>query len=317
MRILVTGGAGFIGSNFVHHMVKRHPGYEIVVVDSLTYAGNLSNLGEVSEEIAFIRGDICDERLIDEIVDGCDTIVHFAAESHVDRSISDPGPFLRTNILGTEVLLRMALKHGVGRFHHVSTDEVFGSLPLGQGSFNELSPYNPRSPYSASKAASDHLVRAYGETYGLSYTITNCSNNYGQFQDTEKVIPRFITNAILGKKLPVYGDGLCVRDYLNVWDHCRAIDKVLHEGQSGKTYCVGGGTELNGIEISTTILDRMNLPHSMIEFVVDRLGHDRRYAIDSSLIKQELKWEPIIPFDLGIDLTINWYISNQNWWRDK
>lgn len=314
-RLLVTGGAGFIGANFVQYMVKKYPDYEIIVVDCFTYAGHRSSLAPVDSNILVVEADINDEYRMHYAMAGVDTVVHFAAESHVDRSINDPGPFLRTNILGTEALLRLAIKHNVERFHHVSTDEVFGALPLDGGKFNESSPYDPRSPYSASKAASDHLVRAYGETYGLPYTITNCSNNYGPYQTPEKAIPLFITNALLGKRLPVYGDGLCVRDYLHVADHCQAIDLVLHEASHGKTYCVGGNSELNGIQLTTKILDFLNLSKEWIEFVPDRPGHDRRYAIDSSLIQQELGWKPSISFDEGIAETIDWYIGNLSWWR--
>ncbi len=233
MKLLITGGAGFIGANFVQHTVEAHPGYDVVVVDAFTYAGHRSSLAPVAEQITVVEADICDEAAMDDAIVGCDVVVHFAAESHVDRSIDDPGPFLRTNILGTETLLRMARKHRVGRFHHISTDEVFGALTLDGGLFDEDTPYSPRSPYAASKAASDHLVRAYGDTYGLPFTITNCSNNYGPYHLPEKAIPLFITNALDGKTLPLYGDGRSVRDYLYVTDHCRAIDLVLHSGKEG------------------------------------------------------------------------------------
>ena len=315
MRLLITGGAGFIGSNFVHFVTAEHPSYEIVVVDAFTYAGNRSSLAPVSERITVAEADICDEPAMDEVVAGCDAIVHFAAESHVDRSIDDPGPFLRTNILGTETLLRLARKHRVGRFHHISTDEVFGALPLDGGRFNEDTPYAPRSPYAASKAASDHLVRAYGETYGLPYSITNCSNNYGPYHLPEKAIPLFITNALDGKNLPLYGDGRSVRDYLYVTDHCRAIDLVLHEGKDGSTYCIGGGAERDGIQLAHTILDLLDLPYDRIEFVADRPGHDRRYAIDASRIGDELGWKPSVSFEEGIAATIRWYQDHEDWWR--
>jgi dTDP-glucose 4,6-dehydratase len=315
MRLLVTGGAGFIGSNFVQYIAEVHPSYDIVVVDAFTYAGHRSSLAPVAERITVVEANICDEAAIDDVVAGCDALIHLAAESHVDRSIEDPGPFLRTNIMGTETLLRLARKHAVGRFHHVSTDEVFGALPLAVGRFKEDMPYSPRSPYAASKAASDHLVRAYGETYGLPYSITNCSNNYGPYHLPEKAIPLFITNAMDGKTIPLYGDGRCVRDYLFVTDHCRAIDLVLHDGKDGSTYCVGGGAERDGVQLAHTILDLLDLPYDRIEFVADRPGHDRRYAIDASRIGDELGWEPSVSFEEGIAATIRWYRENEAWWR--
>ncbi len=315
MKLLITGGAGFIGANFVHHTVESHPDYDVVVVDAFTYAGHRSSLAPVAEQITVVEADICDEGAMDETMAGCDVVVHFAAESHVDRSIDDPGPFLRTNILGTETLLRLARKHRVGRFHHISTDEVFGALPLDGGLFNEDTPYSPRSPYAASKAASDHLVRAYGDTYGLPFTITNCSNNYGPYHLPEKAIPLFITNALDGKTLPLYGDGRSVRDYLYVTDHCRAIDLVLQGGKEGRTYCVGGGAERDGVTLAETILDLLGLPHDRIEFVADRPGHDRRYAIDATRIREELGWEPSVTFEEGIAATIAWYQTHEHWWR--
>jgi dTDP-glucose 4,6-dehydratase len=315
MKLLITGGAGFIGANFVHHTLEAHPDYDLLVVDAFTYAGHRSSLAPVADRIRLIEADICDEEAMNEAMEGCDVVVHFAAESHVDRSIDDPGPFLRTNILGTEALLRMARKHSVGRFHHISTDEVFGALDLGGGRFTEDTPYGPRSPYAASKAASDHLVRAYGDTYGLPFTITNCSNNYGPYHLPEKAIPLFITNALDGKSLPLYGDGRSLRDYLYVADHCRAIDLVLHSGKEGHTYCVGGGAERDGVALAETILDLLELPHDRIEFVADRPGHDRRYAIDASRIREELGWEPSVSFEEGIAATIRWYQENEDWWR--
>jgi dTDP-glucose 4,6-dehydratase len=315
VRLLVTGGAGFIGANFVHHVVEAHPGYEVTVVDALTYAGHRSSLAGVADRIVFVEADICDAARMDAVMAGCDTVVHFAAESHVDRSIDDPGPFLRTNIIGTETLLRLASRHGVTRFHHVSTDEVFGALDLGGGQFDEASPYAPRSPYAASKAASDHLVRAYGETYGLEFTITNCSNNYGPYHLPEKAIPLFITNALDGKPVPLYGDGKSVRDWLYVTDHCRAIDLVLHESEPGRTYCVGGGAERNGVEVAETILDVLGRPRDLIEFVADRPGHDRRYAVDSRRIAEDLGWRPSVTFEEGIERTIRWYQEHEDWWR--
>ena len=315
MKWLITGGAGFIGANFVHHTVQTHPDYELVVVDAFTYAGHRSSLAPAAERISVVDGDICDEPLIDDLMIGTDVIVHFAAESHVDRSIHDPGPFLRTNILGTETLLRLARKHGVSRFHHISTDEVFGALPLDGGRFNEETAYAPRSPYAASKAASDHLVRAYGETYGVPFSITNCSNNYGPYQLPEKAVPLFITNALDGKALPLYGDGRSVRDYLYVADHCRAIDLVIHAGKEGSTYCVGGNVERDGIAVAETILDLLGLPRDRIEFVADRPGHDRRYAIDATRIREDLGWVTSVSFEEGLAATIRWYQEHEDWWR--
>ena len=315
MKLLITGGAGFIGANYVHHVVEAHPDYDVVVVDAFTYAGHRSSLAAVADRITIVEADICDEAAMDGAMAGCDVVVHFAAESHVDRSIDDPGPFLRTNILGTETLLRMARKHHVGRFHHISTDEVFGALELGTGRFNEDTPYAPRSPYAASKAASDHLVRAYGETYGLAFTITNCSNNYGPYHLPEKAIPLFITNALDGRTLPLYGDGRSVRDYLYVSDHCRAIDLVIHSGKEGRTYCVGGGAERDGVALAQTILGLLDLPLDRIEYVADRPGHDRRYAIDAGRIREELGWEPSVTFEEGIAATITWYREHEEWWR--
>ena len=315
MKLLITGGAGFIGANFVHHTVEAHPDDDVVVVDAFTYAGHRASLAPVADRITVIEADICDEAAMDEAMAGCDVVVHFAAESHVDRSIDDPGPFLRTNIMGTETLLRLARKHRVGRFHHISTDEVFGALTLDGGRFNEETAYAPRSPYAASKAASDHLVRAYGETYGLPFSITNCSNNYGPYHLPEKAIPLFITNALDGRTLPLYGDGRSVRDYLYVTDHCRAIDLVLHAGKEGCTYCVGGGAERDGVALAETILDLLDLPRDRIEFVADRPGHDRRYAIDATRIREELGWEPSVTFEEGIAATIAWYQTHEDWWR--
>ena len=315
MKLLVTGGAGFIGANFVHHTVETHPDYDIVVVDAFTYAGHHSSLAPVADGITIVEADICDEGTMDDAMAGCDVVVHFAAESHVDRSIDDPGPFLRTNILGTETLLRLARKHRVGRFHHISTDEVFGALPLHEGRFDETTPYAPRSPYAASKAASDHLVRAYGETYGLPYSITNCSNNYGPYHLPEKAIPLFITNALDGRTLPLYGDGRSVRDYLYVRDHCRAIDLVVHTGNEGSTYCVGGGAERDGATVAETILDLLGLPRDRIEYVADRPGHDRRYAVDATRIRQDLGWTPSVSFEEGMAATIAWYQEHEDWWR--
>ncbi len=314
-KILVTGGAGFIGSNFVQYYVKKYPETKITVVDALTYAGNKANLQPVSDQIDFVHADVTDEAAMDKVVEGKDCIVHFAAETHVDRSILNPGPFLRTNVLGTETLARLALKHNIQRFHHISTDEVFGALPLGTERFNEKTPYNPRSPYSASKAASDHIIRSYGETFGLAYTITNCSNNYGPYQFPEKIIPLFIARAMENKKLPIYGDGKYVRDYLYVEDHARAIDVILEKGKNGETYCVGGGAEKNILEIAEVVLQNFGKPQDFVEFVQDRPGHDRRYAIDASKIHDELGWSPQVAFESGIQKTIQWYKDHEAWWR--
>lgn len=315
--ILVTGGAGFIGSNFILYMLRKYPNYDVVNLDSLTYAGNLNNLKGVEEKFKdrykFIKGDICDESLVDAVMSDIDVVVHFAAESHVDNSIKDPDIFLKTNVLGTHNLLKYALKHKIERFHHVSTDEVFGTLDLLGDKFSELSPYDPRSPYSASKASSDHIARAYYHTYGLPVTISNCSNNYGPYQFPEKIIPLFIINALNDKPLPVYGDGKSVRDYIFVEDHCRGIDEVIHKGKVGETYCIGGESEKNGIEIAETVLTALGKPRSLIQFVEDRLGHDRRYAISNSKAKKDLGWEPEVSFDDGIKKTIKWYIENETW----
>jgi len=314
-RVLITGGAGFIGSNFVHYLVEKYPDYKIVVVDSLTYAGDLGRLKRVEDKITFKQIDICDFSAIDEALKDIDWVVHFAAETHVDRSIADPSPFLNTNVIGTDVLIRAALKNGIKRFHHVSTDEVFGSLELGSKiRFNEKTPYDPRSPYSASKAASDHIVRAYGETYGLPYTITNCSNNYGPYDSPGRVIPVFITNALENKSLPIYGKGLAVRDYLYVYDHCTAIDLALHKGKVGQTYCVGGAAQRNGVELAKAILEAMGKSRDLIEFVGDRPGHDMRYDIDPTFTENSLGWKQSVSFEEGIAKTVEWYKTHKDWW---
>jgi dTDP-glucose 4,6-dehydratase len=317
MKLLITGGAGFIGSNFVHYIAKTYPEYEIVNLDVLTYAGNLENLKKLenNQKYTFFKGDICDAQLVDGLVKDVDIIVHFAAESHVDRSILDAEAFIRTNVLGTHVLLEAARKRNL-RFHHVSTDEVFGSLDADETPFNESTPYDPRSPYSASKAASDHLVRAYFHTHNLPITISNCSNNYGPYIFPEKLIPLIITNLMEGKKIPIYGDGMQVRDWLFVEDHCRAIDRIIHDGRIGETYCIGGNGEKPNIEIAKTILSAMGLGEDMIEYVEDRKGHDRRYAIDFSKISSELGWQPEVKFEDGIAKTIKWFQENEEWWRN-
>ncbi len=315
MKLLVTGGAGFIGSNFIHYILKKYPHYNVVNLDMLTYCGNLENLKEVENNpnYKFVKGDICDLELVDGLVKDCDAIVHYAAESHVDRSILDSTPFIKTNIFGTVNLLNAALKYKK-RFHYISTDEVFGSLGS-TGYFNEKSPYDPHSPYSASKAASDHLVRSYFYTHKLPITITNCSNNYGPYQFPEKLIPLFVTNLLENKKVPVYGDGLNVRDWLYVEDHCEAVDLVLHKGKIGETYCVGGDEERTNLEITYKILELLNFGEEKIEHVADRKGHDKRYAIDASKIKNELGWQPRHTFEKAMKKTVEWYKKNQGWWK--
>lgn len=319
MKLLITGGAGFIGSNFILYWMGQHPEDEVINIDALTYAGNVENLLTVTDNprYRFIHADITDANAVSEAMKGIDTVVHFAAESHVDRSISAPSPFIKTNIVGTYVLLEASLRAGVKRFHHISTDEVFGSLALGsKEKFHEMTRYDPRSPYSASKAASDHLVRAYYHTFGLPITITNCSNNFGPFQFPEKFIPLAITNILLGKKVPVYGDGLNVRDWLYVEDHCRAIELILQKGRFGETYCVGGVTEdVDNLTVVKKILAYMKKDDSQIEFVKDRPGHDRRYAMDWRKIHTELGWKPQNDFDTYLGTTIDWFRKHESWWR--
>lgn len=314
MKILVTGGAGFIGSCFIRHMLHNHPDYKIVNLDALTYAGNLENLYDVKDNpnYEFIHGDICDKKLVPQIVSGVDAIVNFAAESHVDRSITGPEVFIETNIKGTLNLLQAAKEFHIERYLQVSTDEVYGSLGK-DGYFTEKTPLAPNSPYSASKASADMLVRAYYETYGLPTLITRCSNNYGPYQYPEKLIPFFISRLLKDEKVPVYGDGMNVRDWIYVYDHCAAIDAVLHKGTPGQTYNVGGHNEKTNLEITKLILDAMNKDESFIEHVEDRLGHDKRYAICNDKITGELGWEPSVSFEEGILLTIDWYLNNQKW----
>ncbi len=316
MKLLVTGGAGFIGSNFIIYILKKYPDYEIINLDKLTYAGNLANLKDVESDkrYKFVLGDICDKELVDLLVKEVDAVVHFAAESHVDRSILNSDEFVKTNVLGTQVFLDAALRNGNKRFHHISTDEVFGSLGK-TGKFSETTPYAPHSPYSASKAAADHLVRAYYDTYKLPVTISNCSNNYGPYQFPEKLISLFITNLIDKKKVPVYGSGENVRDWIHVYDHNLAVDLILHKGKIGETYCLGGNSEMKNIDITKKILKEFGFGNEMIEYVEDRKGHDFRYAIDFSKITNELGWKPKINFGEGIRRTINWYKENENWWR--
>ncbi len=318
-RVLVTGGAGFIGSNFILYILKKYPELEVVNLDKLTYAGDPERLKAIenNKRYEFVQGDICDRKTVERVVDGVDTIVHFAAESHVDRSITGPALFVQTNIVGTQVLLDVAKEKDIVRFHHVSTDEVFGSLPLDKPKlkFDENTPYNPHSPYSASKAASDHLVRAYFHTYGLPITISNCSNNYGPYHFPEKVIPLFITNAIQGKPLPIYGGGQAIRDYIYVEDHCSGIDAILQKGKIGETYCLGDDVQINGIEIADTIINALKKSPTLKTFVEDRKGHDMRYAIDHTKATEELGWEPSCDFKTGIEKTIGWYIANEIWWK--
>ncbi len=319
MKILVTGGAGFIGSNFVHYWLKNYPDDEVVNLDKLTYAGNLENLKVVENKknYKFVKGDIGNGKIVDQVMAGIDKVVHFAAESHVDRSVLEPAAFIQTNVVGTFVLLEAAVRHKIKHFHHISTDEVFGALELSDNKkFNENTIYNPRSPYSASKAASDHLVRAYRTTYGLPVTITNASNNYGPYQYPEKLLPLAITNLIEGKKVPIYGDGKYVRDWLYVEDHCRGVDLVLEKGKIGETYCLGGLTEeVDNLEIVKRILKIMNKDEGMIEFVKDRPGHDRRYALDWTKAKRELGYESKYDLDTYLEKTVLWYQENKDWWQ--
>ncbi|MDD3301447.1 MAG: dTDP-glucose 4,6-dehydratase [Patescibacteria group bacterium] len=317
MKILVTGGAGFIGSNFIIYWLANHPDDFVINFDALTYAGNLENLVSVSNNphYQFIKGDITDAEAVEKAVQGVDLIVHFAAESHVDRSIKNSGAFIRTNVEGTRVLLEAAKNNGLIRFHHVSTDEVFGALSLDAPKFNEQTPYDPRSPYSASKASSDHLVRAYYHTYGLPITISNCSNNYGPYQFPEKLIPLFVTNLIEGKKVPVYGEGKNIRDWIHVEDHNHGVERIIEAGRIGETYCLGGGNEKTNLEITQKILSLMDKGEEMIERVTDRLGHDLRYAIDYSKAERELNWQPLISFEEGLVKTVEWYKNNPEWWQ--
>lgn len=312
--ILVTGGAGFIGNCFIRHMLQKYSNYKIINLDALTYAGNLENLYDVKDNpnYEFVNGDICDKDLVTQIVSGVDMIVNFAAETHVDRSITGPEIFIETNIKGTMTLLQAAKEFNIERYLQVSTDEVYGTLG-DAGYFTETTPIAPNSPYSASKAGADMLVRAYYETYKVPTLITRCSNNYGPYQYPEKLIPFFISRLLRGEKVPVYGDGLNVRDWLYVYDHCAAIDAVLHKGRVGEVYNIGGHNEKTNLEITHLILDAMNKDESSIEYVQDRLGHDRRYAISNDKITSELGWKPSVTFEEGILLTIDWYLNNKSW----
>jgi dTDP-glucose 4,6-dehydratase len=317
MKLLVTGGSGFIGSNFIHYILEKYPRYEIINLDALTYAGNEATNDAVrsNPRYTFVRGDICDPRIVDEVVAKVDAIVHFAAESHVDNSIKNSMVFVMTNVMGTQVLLEAARRHGNKRFHHISTDEVYGHLEHDADPFHEDTPHRPRSPYSASKAASDHLVMSYYYTHGLPVTISNCSNNYGPFHFPEKLIPLFVTNLLEGKKVPLYGDGLNVRDWIHVLDHNRAVDQIVHHGVMGHTYCVGSNNEKTNREITDIILSTLGLGEEMIEYVEDRKGHDRRYAIDNTKVCTHLQWKPEISFEEGVKETIQWYAKNQDWWK--
>ena len=319
MKLLVTGGAGFIGANFIHYWMHRHTDDVLVNIDTLTYAGNPENLTSVAEnpQYQFVKANITNEEAVASAMKDVDVVVHFAAESHVDRSIREPSPFVMTNVVGTQVLLDAAQKAGVKRFHHISTDEVFGSLELDTDQrFSEETRYDPRSPYAASKAASDHLVRSYYHTYGLPITITNCSNNFGPYHFPEKLIPLAITNILEGKKVPVYGDGKNVRDWLYVEDHCRAIELILEKGKIGETYCVGGLTEdIDNLSVVKKILMYMKKDESQIEFVKDRPGHDRRYAMNWTKIQKELGWKPQFDFDTYLVKTIEWFTGNESWWK--
>lgn len=318
MNVVVTGGAGFIGGNFVHYMVNNHPEDKVIVVDKLTYAGNLSTLESVMDKIVFVKADIADREAVYRVFEQekPDVVINFAAESHVDRSIESPEIFLMTNVLGTQVLLDACRKYGIQRYHQVSTDEVYGDLPLDRPDlfFSEETPIHASSPYSASKASADLLVQAYYRTYGIPVTISRCSNNYGPYHFPEKLIPLMITNALNDKPLPVYGEGLNVRDWLYVEDHCKAIDIIIRKGRVGEVYNIGGHNEKANIDIVKMILKLLDKPESLITYVTDRKGHDMRYAIDPTKIHEELGWLPETMFDEGIRKTVKWYLNNIDWW---
>jgi dTDP-glucose 4,6-dehydratase len=319
MKVIVTGGAGFIGSNYVKQRLKKKEETlsELVVIDKLTYAGTLENLESVIDnpKLTFIEGDICDETLVDKLFIGADQVIHFAAESHVDRSIESSSEFIRTNVLGTSTLLNALKKWPSAKFLHVSTDEVYGSIE--DGSWTEDFPLAPNSPYSASKAASDLLVLSYFKTYGLNVFISRCCNNYGPNQFPEKIIPLFITNIMRGKKLPVYGDGKNSREWIHVKDHCSALDLILESGLPGQVYNIGSGAEINNLDLTKRILQNLNRSEEDIEYVVDRLGHDFRYSLDSKKIEKSLDFRPTMTFDKGLDETIKWYLENEDWWKSK
>jgi dTDP-glucose 4,6-dehydratase len=318
MRLLVTGGAGFIGSNFVRYWVEEHPGDHVVAFDVLTYAGNLPNLADVEDQITFVQGDVCDIQAAAKTMadHDIDTVVHFAAESHNSLAVLDPARFFRTNVVGTQTMLEAARHQGVNRFHHISTCEVYGDLDLDTDeTFNEDSPYRPRTPYNASKAGADHAVRAYSETFGLPVTITNCCNNYGPYQFPEKVIPLFTTHALDDRSLPLYASTQNKREWLHVRDHCRAVDMVLSAGKEGETYHVGSGIEASIEEIADLVLGALGKPSSLKEIVPDRPGHDRRYLLDSSKIARELGWKAEVDFADGLAETVDWYADNRSWWE--
>ncbi len=316
MKLLVTGGCGFIGSNFIFHILNKYKDYEVVNLDKLTYAGNKETLKpfENNSRYKFVQGDVCDQKLVNLLTDEVDSIVHFAAETHVDRSIINSGDFARTNFTGTNTLLQAA-ERGRKRFHLISTNETFGSLKENERRFDETTTPNPQSPYAATKKGADFLANTYFHTFGLPVTISNCSNNYGPYQFPEKMIPLFITNLIIGKKVPLYGDGRNIRDWIYVQDHVEAIDLMLHNGKIGESYCVGGDSEFRNIDVARMILKHFNKGDDMIEFVKDRKGHDWRYAVDSSKIKKELGWSPKKTFEKGLEETVKWYIENELWWR--
>lgn len=322
MKVLITGGAGFIGSNFLYYMSSEHPDYKLICLDALTYAGNMQTLADITANpnFSFIKGDIADRELVFSIFskEKPDVVVNFAAESHVDRSIEEPGVFLRTNVIGTQVLMDAARKYEVKRFHQVSTDEVYGDLPLDKPElfFTEETPIHTSSPYSASKAAADLLALAYFRTYNLPVTISRCSNNYGPYHFPEKLIPLIITRALADGQLPVYGKGENVRDWLYVEDHCKAIDMIIHKGKIGEVYNIGGHNERTNLNVVKTILQELNKPETLITYVSDRPGHDRRYAIDPSKIQHELGWLPATKFEDGIKLTVKWYLNNRDWWEN-
>jgi dTDP-glucose 4,6-dehydratase len=318
VRILVTGAAGFIGSNFVHYWLERHPDDSVVALDLLTYAGNRANLEGTEDRVPFVQADIADLDIVENVLreHAIEVVVNFAAESHNSLAVVDPGLFARTNVLGTQLLLEAARRAEIERFHHISTCEVYGDLPLDSGeSFSEESPYRPRTPYNASKAAADHYVRAYRETFELQTTITNCSNNYGPFQFPEKVIPLFVTNALDDRPLPMYASTQNKREWLHVRDHCRAIELVLAQGEPGETYNVGSGLEASIEEIADRVLELTGKPESLKTIVPDRPGHDRRYLLDSSKLRRELGWEPEIGFEDGLRETVEWYAANRAWWE--
>lgn len=317
-NILVTGGAGFIGANFVHYVLKHHSEYQVTVLDKLTYAGNAASLEKILDQIKFVTGDICDATVLDPLVETCDIVVHFAAESHNDNSLHSPYPFVETNLLGTYQILESVRKHGK-RLHHISTDEVYGDLELDDpAKFTPTTPYNPSSPYSSTKAGSDMLVRAWARSFGVQATISNCSNNYGPFQHVEKMIPRQITNLLTGQKLKLYGSGENVRDWIHVDDHNSAVMKIIEQGRIGETYLIGANGEKSNLEVFQLILELMGKDSSWLEHVNDRPGHDMRYAIDASKLCDELGWSPVYTdFTQGLQATIEWYTENEWWWKPQ